>query len=98
MKNDQAKKLWFKRRRYGWGYIPVTWQGALCLIVFVGVLFAAVLQLPKNDTQPTTGQVIAFLTMVAADLVLLLTVSVVKGPSPHWRWGKKPGDNPDEDF
>lgn len=99
MKDDHGKKLWFKRRRYGWGYVPVTWQGGLCLIVFLAVLFAAVLQLPRDKSvQPTTGQLIVFLVVALVDVVLFAAIMIIKGPVPHWRWGKKPGDNPEEDF
>ena len=35
MKN---KKIWFKAKRYGWGWYPSTWQGAVCIFIWV-ILF-----------------------------------------------------------
>ena len=35
-----------------------------------------------------------FLVAVAG----IIVVSMKKGPSPKWRWGKKEGDNHHEDF
>ena len=29
---------------------------------------------------------------------LLLLVTILKGPSPRWRWGPRPEDNPDKDY
>jgi hypothetical protein len=32
------KKLWFKAKRYGWGWTPVTWQGWVAVLVYVAIL------------------------------------------------------------
>jgi len=33
-------KLWFKAKRYGWGWTPACWQGWLVLGVYFAVLIA----------------------------------------------------------
>jgi hypothetical protein len=31
---DNPEQYWFKRKAYGWGCVPATWQGWLTLGVF----------------------------------------------------------------
>lgn len=96
MGND--KKYWMKRRRYGWGWTPVTWQGWLFMILQLGILFTAALQLPPKPVQPSTAQLARFLIIVVLVIISLVLVSSIAAPEPHWRWGKKDTDNPNEDF
>lgn len=93
------KKYWFKRRRFGWGYTPVTWQGWLSLLAPIAILIASAYWiLPAKPEQPTLSQHLLFLGAVVLDLLVILGITMAKGPSPKWRWGKKHDDNPDEDF
>ena len=98
MKDSHSKKLWFKRRRYGWGWVPVTWQGILVVALFVSVVITAAFQLPENEADVTTEQLAMFFGVFAVGLFGLILAGIIKGPKPRWRWGKKPGDNPNEDF
>jgi hypothetical protein len=89
---------WFKRRRYGWGYMPVTWQGWAVVggyIVIVVALVPAFLDAPEAVAAKEAG---FFAMLFAAATAGLVMISFRKGPRPHWRWGRKPDDNPDEDF
>jgi len=95
----ETANYWFKRRRYGWGWVPVTWQGWISLIVFLGIVItAAATQLPAKPEQPSQSELIRFLMIFTAAVLTLITICTVKGPTPHWRWGKKPSDNPSEDL
>lgn len=89
---------WFKRRRYGYGWIPVTWQGwllvgAYLLIVVSGA--AAFLDAPGQDQPKEIG---FYLLFVALATVGLIQITLRRGPRPRWRWGKRPDDSPVEDF
>lgn len=95
----QSTNYWFKRRRYGWGWVPVTWQGWITLIAFLGVVIAAAAtQLPAKPEQPSQSELIQFFAIFTTAVLALIAICAVKGPVPHWRWGKKPSDNPDEDL
>jgi hypothetical protein len=94
----KTKRYWFKRRRYGYGYMPVTWEGWLAVTAYVAivvVLVPAFLDAPEETAGREAG---FFFLFLAAATACLLMVSVKNGPKPRWRWGRKPDDNPDEDF
>jgi len=95
----QKRKFWFKRRRYGWGWMPSTWQGWAVIVVFVTVIItAAVSLMPPRPAHPTHAQMLTFLAVDGVAVAGLTLVLLLTGPLPRWRWGWKPGDNPDEDF
>jgi hypothetical protein len=93
------KKYWFKRRRYGYGWTPVTWQGWLTVVVFLVVLLVAAIVLvgdaPRNSFS-TEGAI--FLAIVVALTALVMVISLAKGPKPKWRWGSRSDDDPDRDI
>jgi hypothetical protein len=97
MKNN-PHKYWMKRRRYGWGWIPVTWQGWVVIIAQIGIVFVTAFQLPPKPAMPTAGQLFNFLATLVLAIGTILLVAWFTSPRPHWRWGKKDSDNPDEDF
>lgn len=79
--------------------MPVTWQGWLSVIVLVGVAVATTFAvLPLDSRQPTTAQLVVFLSGLAVYVLAIVVVALAKGPVPRWRWGERPDDNPDEDF
>ena len=96
--HDDGKKYLMKRRRYGWGWIPVTWQGWLLLIFQFGIIFTAATFLPTKPAQPTAGELLRFFLILGFALATIVVISLLSGPAPKWRWGKKVSDNPSEDF
>lgn len=92
------KKYPMKRRRYGWGWVPTTWQSWLFLSLQLAIVLAASSELPPKPQQPTAGQAARFFVITGAAVATLITVSTMVGPKPRWRWGKKATDNPEEDF
>ncbi len=86
MKED--KRIWFRAKRYGWGWTPATWQGWTVLgvwtIAFVGAVVG--IQLAYGET----------LTAVVASLIagliltgVLLVITYRTGELPAWQWGDK---------
>ncbi|HYC83050.1 MAG TPA: hypothetical protein VEB60_00680, partial [Candidatus Paceibacterota bacterium] len=39
---DNPQRLWFKRKLYGWGWTPVTWQGWLAVLAYAGLVISSV--------------------------------------------------------
>lgn len=58
---------------------------------------AAATQLPDKPEQPSGSDLMWFFGILTVAILALFTICMTKGPAPHWRWGKKPSDNPDED-
>ncbi|MCR4329930.1 MAG: hypothetical protein NUV65_05295 [Candidatus Roizmanbacteria bacterium] len=97
MKNKQI--YWFKRKRYGYGWVPTTWQGVVTIIIFLFVvIFSSTILLKdveKNTYQPEVG---TFILIVSISILILLGISYKMGPPPRWRWGSKPNDDKELDY
>ncbi len=81
---NNPKGYWFKRKMYGWGWTPVTWQGWLVIGVFVVLITSNALSL---DREPSNGQIAVFFIKLALTIFLLLAICYKKGEKPRWQWG-----------
>ena len=84
MKND---KLWFKAKRYGWGWYPVSWEGWLILLAYTILIIIPAVKI--NDTAHSgSDALIAFAPYFIILTGLLLVICYRKGEVPGWRWGE----------
>lgn len=89
MQEQDNRKLWFKRKTYGWGWTPCTWQGWLCVAAYLVVIFLLAL---LQGVNPTSGQVVfGFFIPIAILTLLFLEIGYKKGEKPKWQWGKPKG-------
>ena len=78
---DNPQGYWFKAKLYGWGWVPVKWQGWLVVIIGIAILIAGIY---VGDTDDAPGAaVLGFLLM----LTLIFTFGYWKGEKPRWQWG-----------
>lgn len=89
---------WFKRRRYGWGFTPVTWQGWLSLLVMILIAIGTSFILPYKQQNPSANDLTVFFIIIIIDIIGFFILALKTSPAPKWRWGKKSTDNPKEDF
>lgn len=85
-KNDQ--EIWFKAKRYGWGWTPVTWQGWVVTLMFILVVIAThylYSMLPLSEGEFNA----VFLSTIAGHTFVLIGICAYKGEPPRWRWGSK---------
>lgn len=85
---EATKKLWFRAKSFGWGWVPISWQGWLVTLVYVLVLVWPVLRLdPKVHSANDffANYVIIFIPAT----ILLLLICYTKGETPKWRWNIK---------
>lgn len=91
---ETPKKLWFKRKLYGWGWTPCTWQG--WAVVFSYILFILIIGLNIEEDipgNPDSGSNFLVLGLPILLLTLsLIIISYKKGEKPRWQWGKDLGD------
>jgi hypothetical protein len=82
-------KLWFKARRYGWGWTPVTIEGWTVVVVSL-VLAIAVTALFVHEIGAGANPRRAGLLFVLWNAVLsgaVTAIAWVTGEPPRWRWG-----------
>ncbi|MDB5264536.1 MAG: hypothetical protein JWN64_107 [Parcubacteria group bacterium] len=101
MKKSQ-KRLWFRAKDYGWGWVPVTWQGWLITLIF-GFLYAGsvILFMGWLGTTTETGgadlrnnlfSILEFIAWIAFLTFGLIRICYRYGERPVWRWGRKAED------
>ncbi|HTM68794.1 MAG TPA: hypothetical protein VL426_05875 [Candidatus Binatia bacterium] len=81
-------KLWFRAKRYGYGWYPSSWEGWLVLLAYIALLFCGLLMLVSvaNDANGRAGFFFAgYVVLITAALTV---VAAKKGEKPGWRWGK----------
>jgi len=84
LKNN-PKSYWFKRKLYGWGWTPATWQGWLAILGYVAgvLLFAFTL----DEQSPPQEVMFTFLLPIFLLTVALIRLFYKKGEPPRWQWG-----------
>lgn len=85
--NDNPEGYWFKRKLYGWGWTPVTWQSWLVILVYIAL--AVTLGLTLDETSPTNEIVFTFLLPLVLITITLIRICYKKGEKPRWQWGKR---------
>ncbi|MES2060040.1 MAG: hypothetical protein V4438_03355 [Patescibacteria group bacterium] len=86
---EQApKKLWFKAKRYGYGWTPCSMEGALVLLLYIwsGINIFILIDSRSHSGSDT---LISFAPVFLALTLMLYTICVWKGEKPRWRWGGK---------
>jgi hypothetical protein len=82
---DNPKKLWFKRKLYGWWWVPVTWQGWAVLGAYILLMFAFALTIDENS--PPREAMFTFFLPMTLLTVALIRICYKKGEAPRWQWG-----------
>jgi hypothetical protein len=75
---------WFGLKRYGYGWVPITWQGWLVTLAYVLVIVYASLHFKESlEANNPTG----YLLVLIVSSILLIAICLQKGDRPRWRWG-----------
>lgn len=75
------KKIWFKRKLYGWGWTPCTWEGWLVIIVWLFFFLVA--------TSNFDHEWMKNILFIILSTLILLYICYKKGEKPRWQWGKR---------
>jgi len=82
---DNPRGLWFKQKRFGWGWTPVKWQGWLVIVAYVALLVASTKTI--DESAPKDAIPYTFLAIVILLTAALFIVAYKKGEKPKWNWG-----------
>jgi hypothetical protein len=88
MQENKQKKIWFRKKRYGWGWTPASWEGWLILFVYV---FLLVWSFRSIDAVQHSGSdtLINFVPRFIIFSLILIFICYKKGDKPKWTWGEK---------
>jgi len=78
---NNPNQYWFKRKLYGWGWVPVKWQGWLVVLLAISIFFAGIYVGETDDAPGAAG--LGFLLM----LIIIFFFGYWKGEKPKWSWG-----------
>mgnify|MGYP000913945644 FL=1 len=85
---DNPHGYWFKAKLYGWGWVPVKWQGWLVVAVAIGFLGLGI-YVAETDDAPGAA-VLGFAIMMA----IIFYFGYKKGEKPRCQWGPPNKNNP----
>jgi hypothetical protein len=89
------KHLWFKAKKHGWGWTPVTWQGWLVILIYGIGLFLLSTQL-SGAQYPLRYLTIIYLPSLVIWTGFLIIFCSITGEKPSWQWGAGRRSSPPE--
>lgn len=83
-----SRPIWFKRKKYGWGWYPATKQGWMFMIAWIILFVLGVVIYERHMIEAASSfATLLYLLYVASLIYLLLKVSYRYGEAPRWQWG-----------
>jgi len=73
-------KLWFKNKKYGWGWTPYTKEGWLITLLFI----LAVVTIAMRYSE--TNKIMFFSSLIVL-IAIFIFIAYKKGEKPRWSWG-----------
>ncbi len=80
------KLIWFKAKRYGYGWYPATWQGWLVILIYIVLITLDALRIDALS-HSVSDTLINWIPDTALLTALLIAICYWKGEPPRWRWG-----------
>ncbi len=82
---DNPEHYWFKRKIWGWGWVPATQEG--WAVIGLYILAIALLAFTLHKNSPAHEVTFNFVVLVLLLTVLIVAVCYKKGEKPKWQWG-----------
>jgi len=82
---DNPEGYWFKRKLYGWGWVPVKWQGFVVIAVYLIIILSLAFSLDENATDKEVSLMLVLPLIILT--ALLIRICYKKGEKPRWQWG-----------
>ena len=92
VRSGMMARYWFKPHAYGYGAMPVTWEGWAVTLAALAIIFACSLMAVGPGSSLSAW--IIWLAVVSVTIVTLLSVSRRKTDGAwRWRWGDRETQN-----
>lgn len=88
---DNPKGYWFKAKLYGWGWVPVKWQGWAVIAVYIAAVSCFAFTI--DESSPVREVVFTFLLPITLLTFTLIRICYAKGEKPRWQWGPPKKDD-----
>lgn len=86
------QKIWFKAKRTGWGWTPVTWEGWLvtlvCSAAYAFGISKILMEVQKNPAYESWAPYTVAAWVAAVSYVFIL-ICYRTGEKPEWPWRSK---------
>lgn len=82
------KEIWFRRKKYGFGWVPCTWQGWFIIALYLLVIFGNIARIDKYS-HSVSGTLLNILPVEIIATAILIAVCYAMGEEPRWQWGEK---------
>lgn len=82
---DNPEGYWFKRKLYGWGWTPATWQGWFLMSTYI--IFVCIVALSIDKNLSFNENIFIFILPLVIFTAILLYICYKKGEKPKWQWG-----------
>lgn len=80
---------WFKRKVWGWGWVPATWQGWFVTFLYVALISLLIVTreeaIPGNPDSGSNFLVFGLPFIVLT--VIFIFIAYKKGEKTKWQWG-----------
>ena len=84
------KRYWFKRKMYGWGWTPATWEGWVSLLIFIALVAGNwLVRYQPREALLTDRDILQFVAESWVVVILLILLCIRTGEKPRWQWGKR---------
>lgn len=80
------KKLWFKRKTYGWGWYPASWEGWAVTAIYTLVILSFAFTI--DERSPLNEIFFTFVLPSVLLTVLFIRICYKTGEKPRFQWGK----------
>ncbi len=82
---DNPNGYWFKRKLYGWGWTPASWQGWAVTLLYLALLIG--LALTIDESAPANELALMLFLPLILLTATLIAICYKTGEKPKWTWG-----------
>ena len=81
------KEFWFVPKKYGYGAVPVTWEGWVVVAVFVAIVIAFAL-IYRRRKKAGLSNTTPWMALIASTIVFVWVCAVKTDGTWAFRWGE----------